>query len=465
MRPNSRALALSASALLFLALGALTSGVIFFGSFAAASILLALDAYRYVRLAYDVKRNLRVMRRLSRSELLLGSTLTVAYDLEYGGSRRTSLPCHQPGGPRLVVKEPAAVVDLGRSRQTFEFEIVPSSRGKHTIAGLSIALETALFRGTATEGSSADINAYPHIDIRPGRTAARGPIVGDEAVREGSGADFSHLREYVPGDSVRHVDWARSSRYGELVVKNFEDVRPKPAFLLIDVDASMETGQDKTELESAVELATLISGQVLLENERVGVACFSGSDVTAYVPMAAGKSQMARIRQLLAAVRAEPRGAGPRHHSPPVQEALAAQKAFGELDALVEEAVRQFNVNVREDGFIKAILKVSQSSGGPCRFVVATNLSMGMASLLNGVRIARYFGHDVTVALAPHVWYELRGGIDADAGRCYRRYREAMESIARLRSYRVDVVEMSAVERPEEALQSGRTRRIRGVPG
>jgi len=469
MELKNGALAMSASSLLFLALGVLTGGALFYASLAAVVALLAADTYRYVRLTYDIKRQLRVTRRLSKSEILLGSSLTVSYDLEYSGSQRMSLPCCQPGGPRLTVKEPSAIVGLGPVRQTIEFEVSPSGRGKHTIEGLSIEVETAFFRGKVTLGGSDTISAYPYIDVRPGRTAGHGPAVGDEAIREGSGTDFSHLREYVPGDSVRNVDWARSSTYGSLVVKNFEDVRSKPAFLLIDVDASMETGQAKTELESAVELATLLSGRVLLENERIGVACFSGSDVTAYVPMAGGKHQMARIRQLLASVRAESDSAGHRHQSPPLREVIAAQKAFGKdadlegLSAIIEEAIRQFNVNVREDGFIKAILKVSRSSGVPCHFVVATNLSMGMASLLNGVRIARYFGHDVTVALAPHVWYEPREGVDA--GRCYRKYREAMESIARLRSYKVDVVEMSAAQRPEEAMLAGRTRRVRGVPG
>jgi hypothetical protein len=69
----------------------------------------------------------------------------------------------------------------------------------------------------------------------------------------------------------------------------------------------------------------------------------------------------------------------------------------------------------------------------------------------------------VTVALTPHIWYEPREGIDAE--KCYRKYMEARESIARLRSHKVDVVELSAAQRPEEALLSGRTRRARGVTG
>jgi hypothetical protein len=177
---------------------------------------------------------------------------------------------------------------------------------------------------------------------------------------------------------------------------------------------------------------------------------------------------MARIRQFLASVKATRGTVEPRSPGPALQEAMAAQKAFGKeagmeaFSDLMEEAIRQFTVNVKEDGLIKAIFKVSRTSGVPCHIIVATNLSMGLSSLLNGIRIARYYGHTVTVALTPHVWYEPPEGVDAE--RCYRKYREAMDSIASLRSQRVVVVELSAAERAEEALRASRgCRSIRAV--
>jgi hypothetical protein len=224
----------------------------------------------------------------------------------------------------------------------------------------------------------------------------------------------------------------------------------------------MGTGASKSELESAVELATLLSGRVLLENERVGIACFSSSEVTACLPLASGQAQMTRIRQFLASVKAirgaiEPRGGGTA-----LFDAVTAQKAFGKeanidaFNAIMEEAIRQFSVNAREDGLIKAIFKISHMSNIPCHIIVATNLSMGMSSLLNGVRIARYYGHNVTVALTPHVWYEPPENVDAE--RYYRKYRETMDSIACLRSQHVAVIELSAAERPEEAIRAGHVR-------
>ncbi|HUL62514.1 MAG TPA: hypothetical protein VLT35_05580, partial [Methanocella sp.] len=84
MELKTGALALCASGALFLALAWLTGGVVFYAAFAAAAAILALDLGRYASIRYDLARKLRVDKRLSQTDLLLGSSLTVTYDLAYG---------------------------------------------------------------------------------------------------------------------------------------------------------------------------------------------------------------------------------------------------------------------------------------------------------------------------------------------------------------------------------------------
>jgi hypothetical protein len=236
--------------------------------------------------------------------------------------------------------------------------------------------------------------------------------------------------------------------------------------VLIDVDPSMDTGKEKTELESAVELAAILASQVLLDNERVGLACFSRSDTVAYQAPAGGKGQMAQVRTTLSAVRAVEGDSAPRTGFPTLQEADAIRQMLGEaakesgISAIMDETMRQFSANVREDGFIKTMAKASLSAGTPCSIVVITNMSMGLASLLNGIRIATYNGHNVSVALAPHIWYD--GGSDSPE-KCFDRYRQAKDTISRLRGRKITVVELSACESPETILYSGRARARAGT--
>jgi uncharacterized protein (DUF58 family) len=331
-----------------------------------------------------------------------------------------------------------------------------------------MSVASFLFRGTLTVGGDAAINVYLVMgQDRSGTGFRRGhhqrlQLPGSEALRLGMGSDFSYVRDFTPGDNTRNIDWARSSRSQTLVVRDFEDERTLPLLILIDVDPSMNRGTTKTELESAVELATLVASRVLLDNERVGLASFSRSDITSYQSPAGGKDQMSYIRAALSSLKAVEGDNSSRSGFPTLEEAEAVRRMFDRTAAepvispVLGETMRQFSANVREDGFVKAMAQASQSTGTPCNIVVITNLSMGVASLLSGSRIATYYGHNVAVALTPHIWYD--SAEIADPEKCFDRYRQAKEMISRLRGRKIAVVELSACEKPETLLYQGRAR-------
>ncbi|OPY26717.1 MAG: hypothetical protein A4E28_02343 [Methanocella sp. PtaU1.Bin125] len=467
MELKDAAVALTGISVILLVLGYFTGGMVFYAALLLPVAALAVDLGRYTWLISDLKRNLKVTKTLSAGELMLGSTATVTYALDYGGKRRLPTLCSQAAGRYLAVGGSPAALDLAPGRTTVSFSLRPLRRGRHEVNGMRMAVETLLFRGIVVAGTESAVNAYITMGSeRAVAGASRGrlqrmSLPGGEAVRSGAGSDFSYVRNFMPGDSTRNIDWARSSRSPALVVRDFEDARILPVFILIDVDPSMDTGAGKTELESAIELATLVAGRVLLDNERAGLATFSRSDVVRFQPAAGGKDQMAHLRAFLssiATVRGEPSG---RAGFPTLQEAGDAASAFGgALGPLMEESMRQFAANVREDGFIKAITRASLASGTPCSIIVITNLSMGVASLLNGIRIAAYYGHNVSVALTPHIWYD---GRVAGPEQCYDRYRAAKETLSNLRGRNITVVELSACEKPEAALYRGRSRMKTGA--
>ncbi|HEY3274472.1 MAG TPA: DUF58 domain-containing protein [Methanocella sp.] len=474
MELKDAAIALGGITVILLAMGLFTNGLVFYAASLIALAALAIDLIGYQLLIGDLKRNLTVTRGLSARQVLLGTSITITYDLDYDGSRDVPLTCVQPVDGGYTVDDPVLLFNMYPGRQSITFAARPYCRGTCAIEGLRMMVESRLFRGTMIAGGESKINVYvPMGQDRTGTDTRRGRVhrlslPGSEALRRGSGSDFSHIRDFTPGDSTRNIDWARSSRSPTLIVRDFEDEHTLPLMVLIDVDPSMDTGTTKTELESAVELAAILASQVLLENERMGIACFSRSDVTGYRPPAGGKAQMAYIRNMLSAVKAVEGDSTPRTGLPTLQEADAVRRMFSEaakesgVASIMEETIRQFGVNVREDGFIKAIARASQSTGTPCSIVVITNLSMGLTSLLNGIRIATYYGHNVSVALTPHIWYD--GGSD-NPEKCFDRYRQAKDTISRLRGSRVTVVELSACENAETILYHGRARTRADIAG
>ncbi|MEJ3749209.1 DUF58 domain-containing protein [Actinomycetes bacterium KLBMP 9797] len=95
-------------------------------------------------------------------------------------------------------------------------------------------------------------------------------------VWHGAGVDFADLREYVPEDDVRHIDWNVTARLDEPYVRQYTEDRDLTAWLLLDRSASMrfrgQEGKDSVLTELAVCLARLLAhggnrvGAILYDN-------------------------------------------------------------------------------------------------------------------------------------------------------------------------------------------------------
>src|SRR3982750_3787621 len=71
---------------------------------------------------------------------------------------------------------------------------------------------------------------------------------------KGRGMDFEELREYIPGDDVRSIDWNVTARMRRPFVKNFREERELTTFLVVDISASGDFGsQWMTKREFAAE--------------------------------------------------------------------------------------------------------------------------------------------------------------------------------------------------------------------
>jgi uncharacterized protein (DUF58 family) len=62
---------------------------------------------------------------------------------------------------------------------------------------------------------------------------------------KGRGMDFEELREYMPGDEVRDIDWNVTYRLGRPFVKRFREERELTMILAVDVSGSSTFGSAK----------------------------------------------------------------------------------------------------------------------------------------------------------------------------------------------------------------------------
>jgi uncharacterized protein (DUF58 family) len=126
-----------------------------------------------------------------------------------------------------------------------------------------------------------------------------GRLQGDyRTLFRGTGVDFTDLREYEPGDDLRHIDWNVTARMDTLYVREYVEDREVTAWLLLDRSASMGFGPvDRQKSLVLAEIATTIAHILTRGGNRVGAALFDGDIST--IPPGQGRNQVLRISHAL----------------------------------------------------------------------------------------------------------------------------------------------------------------------
>lgn len=117
---------------------------------------------------------------------------------------------------------------------------------------------------------------------------------------KGRGMAFSEVREYVPGDEVRTIDWNVTARTGKPHIKVFDEERELTVMLVADVSASGEFGtENQLKRDLITEACATIAFSAIQNNDKVGLILFS-DQVELFIPPKKGRGHILRIvRELL----------------------------------------------------------------------------------------------------------------------------------------------------------------------
>jgi uncharacterized protein (DUF58 family) len=122
------------------------------------------------------------------------------------------------------------------------------------------------------------------IRIRTNRLVDAGLGGEYHSVFRGRGMEFSEVREYVPGDDVRAIDWNVTARTGVPHVKKFVEERDLTVLLVLDLSGSQQFGSlYLTKRDLMAELATLLAFAAVKNNDRVG-ALLATDRLERYIP-------------------------------------------------------------------------------------------------------------------------------------------------------------------------------------
>lgn len=115
------------------------------------------------------------------------------------------------------------------------------------------------------------------------------------SVFKGRGMNFDEVREYVPGDEVRTIDWNVTARAGRPFIKKFVEERELTLLLVVDVSASGDFGSGaQSKREMAAELASVLAFSAIRNSDKVGLVLFTDK-VELFVPPRKGRRHVLRI--------------------------------------------------------------------------------------------------------------------------------------------------------------------------
>jgi uncharacterized protein (DUF58 family) len=144
------------------------------------------------------------------------------------------------------------------------------------------------------------------------RRVFRGRLLAQRRTKQlGGGIEFADHREYSPGDDLRYLDWNIFARYGDVLLKRFQEEEDLHVYILLDVSHSMSQPSSE-KFDYARRVAAALAYIALADLDRVSILAYADS-VKDVLPLTRGKDRILSVLRFLESV--EPSGASTRLNS------------------------------------------------------------------------------------------------------------------------------------------------------
>ncbi len=165
----------------------------------------------------------------------------------------------------------------------FEYLLEPKERGEYSFGILNVFAQSPL--GLVSKRfifqKEAMLPSYPSfIHLRKYELMALQNeflLGGIKKIRKlGHTMEFEQIKEYVPGDDVRTINWKATSKRNQLMVNQFQDEKSQRIFMLIDNGRTMQMPFNGLSLlDYSINATMALSHIILKKNDRAGMMTFS----------------------------------------------------------------------------------------------------------------------------------------------------------------------------------------------
>ncbi len=111
--------------------------------------------------------------------------------------------------------------------------------------------------------------------VRARRQVFSEMVGNNPSIFQGEGYDFIELREYMPGDDIRHIDWNITAKLQKPYIKIFREERELNVVIVSVLNGSVHFGAKKFKQEVIAELAALLSFSILKNGDLLSSYIFT----------------------------------------------------------------------------------------------------------------------------------------------------------------------------------------------
>jgi uncharacterized protein (DUF58 family) len=209
----------------------------------------------------------------------------------------------------------------GRGTLVLDYRVRPRRRGDYTFGDLNLRWSgpLGLVVRQARYPAAADVKVYPNlVAVRQYDLLLRRNRLHELGLRDarvfGEGTEFHRLREYLPDDEYRRINWKATARRAKPITMEYETERSQTVMALLDVgrmmgspvgDAAGVPFVGMAKLDYAVNAVLLFSYVATAKGDKVGLLAFA-DEVRHYLAPRQGRGQFYRLLEQLYAVQTVP---------------------------------------------------------------------------------------------------------------------------------------------------------------
>lgn len=192
------------------------------------------------------------------------------------------------------------------AKKILQYSVRPVKRGEYRFGAVNIYAMSPLHLVQRRYKFSEDVMVpvYPSfIQMRKFELLAISHRLTEAGVKKirkiGHNMEFEQIKEYVPGDDYRTVNWKATARRNRLMVNSYQDEKSQQVYSLIDLGRVMKMPfEEMSLLDYSINASLVISNIAMLKYDKAGIITFAHK-VQQVLPADRKGMQLHKIMELL----------------------------------------------------------------------------------------------------------------------------------------------------------------------